>query len=325
MNQVRKILASADRFTTGLVIAILCAVFLPCRGVGETIFRHLGDLAVILLFFLYGAKLSRQAVVDGMLHWKLQGLVAFSTFILFPLAGFLVLFFLKPFLMPELAVGILYVCLLPSTVQSSIAFTSIAGGNVAAAVCSASVSSLLGVFLTPLMVGFFLDAGGAGFDWGGFLDICLIILFPFIAGQVVQRWIGHWVREHKHVTAWTDQATIWIIIYTAFSHAVVQGVWKNISPGSLLAVLAACAILLAIALFSTFWLSRAFGFSREDRIAIIFCGSKKSMATGIPMMNVLFAGSPVGIIVIPLMVFHQMQLMVCAILSKRWSRDRLKP
>lgn len=322
MNSVRKVIASADRFTVGLVIALLCAVFIPCHGIGEMAFRHISDGAVMLLFFLYGAKLSRKAVVDGMLHWRLQGLVAFSTFILFPLAGLLVLFFLRPFLSEELCIGLLYVCLLPSTVQSSIAFTSIAGGNVAAAVCSASVSSLLGVILTPLMVGLFLNVGGEGFNMESFMGICTVILFPFVAGQIAQRWIGHWVREHKNVTGWTDQSTIWIVVYTAFSHAVVQGVWKNISPEALVMVLVSCAVLLAIALASTFWLSKVLGFSREDRIAIIFCGSKKSMATGIPMMNVLFAGSPIGILVIPLMIFHQMQLMVCAFLAKRLARGK---
>ena len=321
MNPIRKVLASADRFTAGLLIAILCAVLIPCRGWGETLFRHLGDMAVMLLFFLYGAKLSRRAVVEGMLHWKLQGLVACSTFILFPLVGFLILLFAKPFLTSELSIGILYVCFLPSTVQSSIAFTSIAGGNVAAAVCSASVSSLLGVFLTPLFVGLFLNVGGTGLSWVSFMDICLVILFPFVAGQVAQKWIGNWVRQHKNITGWTDQSTIWIIIYTAFSHAVVQGVWGNISGESLGSVLVVCAILLLTIISLTSWLSKIFGFNREDRISIIFCGSKKSMATGIPMMNVLFAGSPLGIIVIPLMVFHQMQLMVCAVLARRWKKS----
>ncbi|MEG2809071.1 MAG: bile acid:sodium symporter family protein [Akkermansia sp.] len=321
MNPIKRLISTADRFTTGLVVSILCAVFVPCYGVGDVIFSHISNVAIMLLFFLYGAKLSRGAVMDGLLHWRLQGIVALSTFVLFPLAGLMLQPVLAPMLTPELSMGLLYVCFLPSTVQSSIAFTSIAKGNVAAAVCAASVSSLLGVFMTPLLVGMLLTTTGGlgGLSWGIFADICLIILVPFVLGQLVQRWVGSWVREHHLLTSWTDQSTIWLVVYAAFSHAIVQGVWRSIPLCSLGWVLVSCAIILAFALVWTAWLSRVLGFNREDRIAIIFCGSKKSLATGIPMMNVIFAGSPIGILVIPLMVFHQMQLMVCAFLAKRWS------
>lgn len=316
--------ARPDRFTTGLIISVGAGLLLPCTGIWGEIFSRLSDTAIILLFFLYGAKLSRRSVREGLLHWRLQGLVAAGTFIVFPLLGLLSMPVWGAALGPELCMGLLYVCMLPSTVQSSIAFTSMAGGNVAAAICAASVSSLLGVFLTPLLVGLVWGGGGngGGVDCSTFLNICSIILVPFVMGQITQRWIGPWVASHKNVTSWTDHSTIWLVIYTAFSHAMEQGVWKNLPWFSLVGVLFFCGVLLAAALCIMAFLSRRLHFSREDRIAIIFCGSKKSMATGIPMMNVIFAGSPIGLLVIPLMVFHQLQLMACSILARKWGCEK---
>lgn len=323
MGMMLKLWASLDRFTVGLVLAIACSIVLPCRGIWDDIFSMASDAAIVLLFFLYGAKLSRKAILDGLLNWRLQSVVVASTFIMFPLLGLTMQPVLKPWLGNELTMGLLYLCMLPSTVQSSIAFTSIARGNVAAAICAASLSSLLGVFITPLLVGFFIigTSGAGGLNWGIFGNICLIILVPFLAGQFLQRYIGDWVRNHKNVTSWTDQSTVWLVVYTAFSHSMIEGVWSSIPPISLVWVAVACAVLLALALTGTFLISRMPRFSRGDKIAIIFCGSKKSLATGVPMMKVIFAGTPMGLLVIPLMVFHQMQLIVCAYLAKRWSKD----
>ena len=289
-------LAKLDRFTIGLIVSVGAGILVPCSGVWDTVFSRLSDAAIVLLFFLYGAKLSRRSVWEGVMHWRLQGLVAASTFVIFPLLGMVSMPLWNSVLGPDLCMGMLYVCMLPSTVQSSIAFTSMAGGNVAAAICSASVSSLLGVFLTPLLVGLVWSRGGeGGVDFSTFLNICYIILVPFVAGQFAQRWIGKWVVTHRNLTSWTDHSTIWLVIYTAFSHAMINGVWKNLPWLSLVEVLAFCGLLLAAALWLTAFLSRRLRFSREDRIAIIFCGSKKSLATGIPMMNVIFAGAPIGL------------------------------
>lgn len=323
MGLILKLWASLDRFTVGLVLAIALSVVLPCSGIWADVFGVASDGAIVLLFFLYGAKLSRKAVVEGLTHWRLQGLVVLCTFVAFPLIGLALAFGFAPLLGPELTMGLLYVCMLPSTVQSSIAFTSIARGNVAAAICAASLSSLLGVFATPLLVGVFILGGGAtgGLDWSVFGNICLIILVPFVAGQLLQRFIGDWVRKHRNVTSWTDQATVWLVVYTAFSHSMTEGVWSRLPLVSLGWVAVACAVLLALAMAVTFATSKWLKFSREDRIAIIFCGSKKSLATGVPMMKVIFAGTTMGLLVIPLMVFHQLQLLVCAWLAKRWSRE----
>ena len=82
--------------------------------------------------------------------------------------------------------------------------------------------------------------------------------------------------------------------------------------------------LLGLALSATTWTARRLGFSKADEITIVFCGSKKSMVSGIPMVKVLFASSAVGAIVLPLMLFHQMQLMVCAVLAQRYARRQIE-
>ncbi|MDO1529344.1 bile acid:sodium symporter family protein [Fulvimonas sp. R45] len=310
-----------DRFTCALLLTVLLASVLPCRGAWATAFGRLTDAAIALLFFLHGAKLSRQAVLAGAMHWRLHLTVLASTFVLFPLLGWALRPLLAPLVTPGLYLGVLFLCALPSTVQSSIAFTSIARGNVSAAVCAASASSLLGIFVTPLLVGLLLEAhGGGGMSWHAVGEIVLQLLVPFVAGQVAQRWIGGWVQRHRPLVGVVDQGSILLVVYTAFSASVLQGLWKQTPLPVLGGLLLANAVLLALALLATRYGARMLGFGKEDEITIVFCGSKKSLASGIPMAKVLFAGHPLGMIVLPIMLFHQMQLMVCAVLARRYAR-----
>ena len=310
-----------DSFTLALLATVLLASLLPARGTAAHVFDLVTDAAIALLFFLHGAKLPRRSIVQGMTHWRLHLTVLAGTFVLFPLLGLL----LRPLgdllLTPELSLGLLFVCLLPSTVQSSIAFTSIAGGNVPAAVVSASVSNLLGIVLTPLLVGLLLESRGGGVSWQGVLDIVLLLLLPFALGHFARRWIGTFVDRHKPLLGVSDQATILLVVYTAFSAAVVEGLWRDTPLSALLTTVAACALLLALVMPTITWAARRLGFSREDEITIVFCGSKKSMASGIPMAKILFAGQAggLGALVLPLMIFHQMQLMVCAVVARRYA------
>ncbi|AFC87273.1 bile acid:sodium symporter family protein [Frateuria aurantia] len=310
-----------DRFTCLLVSMVLLASFVPCHGRGTQIFNALTDVAIGLLFFLHGAKLSRQAVVAGLTHWRLHLLVLASTFVLFPLLGLLLKPLLQPLITPDLYLGVLFLCTLPSTVQSSIAFTSIAGGNVSAAVCAASASSMLGIFITPLLVGLVVHVHGAGgMSWHSLFEIVMQLLVPFVAGQIAQRWIGGWVAAHRPLLAIVDQGSILLVVYTAFSAAVLQGLWHQVPGPVLLGLLVVDAVLLAIVLVLTRYGARWLGFSREDEIVITFCGSKKSLASGVPMARVLFGSHPLGAIVLPMMLFHQMQLMICAVLARRYAR-----
>jgi sodium/bile acid cotransporter 7 len=311
-----------DNFTLALIATVTVASLLPCEGTAAVIFGWITNLGIALLFFLHGAKLSRQAIIAGATHWRLHLLVFACTFILFPILGMALKPALSPLVTPDLYLGMLYLCALPATVQSSIAFTSLARGNVSAAICSASASSLMGVFLTPLLVQLLIGAHG---DTGiSTLDaigkITLQLLVPFVAGQLLRTWIGAWVERNKPVLKYVDQGSILLVVYTAFSAAVIQGLWHQIPLPALAGLVVACCVLLALALIATNLLGRYLGFSLEDRITIVFCGSKKSLATGVPMASVLFASSTVGVILLPLMLFHQIQLMVCAVLAQRYAQ-----
>ncbi|MET0288348.1 MAG: bile acid:sodium symporter family protein [Pseudoxanthomonas sp.] len=312
-----------DRFTLMLLVAVLLATLLPAQGVAADVFNGLTVVGVAILFFLHGARLSREAVLAGLAHWRLHVTVLACTFVLFPLLGLA----LKPLaglvLAPALVTGLLYLCTLPSTVQSSIAFTSIARGNVPAAVCSASASNLLGIFITPLLVGLLLSTEGhMGSPLKAISNIVLQLLVPFLAGHLLRPWIGTFVARWKSALTLFDRGTILLVVYTAFSEAVVDGLWHQLSPGMLLTLLGVCVGLLVLVLALTQLIARRMGFNREDRITILFCGSKKSLATGVPMANILFAGSPaLGVIVLPLMLFHQVQLMACAYLANRYAQQ----
>jgi len=310
-----------DNFTLCLIATVITASLLPCQGHVAVAFDWLTNLAIALLFFLHGAKLSREAVIAGMTNWRLHLTVLGSTFVLFPLLGLLLKPLLLPLVTPALYVGILFLCTLPSTVQSSIAFTSIARGNVPAAVCSASASSLIGIVVTPLLTGLVVHAHGqGGLSWHSVGDIVLQLFVPFVAGQVAQRWIGGWVQRHRPMIGLVDQGSILLVVYTAFSAAVLQGLWKQLPLPVLGGLLIVNALLLAMALLITRYGSRALGFNREDEITIVFCGSKKSLASGVPIANVLFPAHALGMIVLPIMLFHQMQLMTCAVLARRYAQ-----
>jgi sodium/bile acid cotransporter 7 len=311
-----------DNFTLAMIATVIAASFFPCHGQGEIIFNNVTHVAVSLLFFLHGAKLSREAVIAGITHWRLHLLVMLCTFALFPLLGLVLKPVLTPLVTPDLYLGILFLCMLPSTVQSSIAFTAAARGNVPAAICSASASNLFGIFLTPVLVGLLTSAqmaGGSPLESA--LQIALQLLLPFIAGQIARRWIGGWVERNKALTRLVDQGSILLVVYTAFSEAVGQGLWHDVSWATLAGLMVVNALLLGLVMFISAQAARRLGFNREDRIAIVFCGSKKSLASGVPMAKVLFAGGALGAVVLPLMLFHQLQLMVCAVLAQRYAKE----
>lgn len=309
-----------DPYLLALIATVAFAAALPARGVGASAVDDVVYGAVALLFFLYGARLSPQAVASGVAHWRLQSLVLASTFLLFPAIGLALTALLRPFLEPELSLGLMFVCVLPSTVQSSIAFTSIARGNIPAALCGASASNLFGMALTPALVAVLLKADGGGFHMSALEDIGLQLLLPFAAGQLARPLIGAWLLDHKTLTSFVDRGSILVVVYAAFSAGMVAGVWSQVNPASLGVVAIVDIAMLALVLTVTTLVSRRAGFSIEDEIAIVFCGSKKSMAGGIPMANILFPGHAVGLIVLPLMLFHQAQLFACAALAHRYAR-----
>jgi sodium/bile acid cotransporter 7 len=311
---------------------VIAASVFPCEGKGIDAMNAGVFWGIVLLFFLHGAVLSRETALRGLLHWRLHLLVLFCTFGLFPLFGLLLYPLSTRMLTSELYAGVLFLCVLPSTVQSSIAFTAIAKGNVSAAVCSATLSNLLGIFLTPLLFGAFgvlLSAqGDAGVSLSSVGTIIEQLLVPFIVGQALHDKLWGWIARQKRILDVVDQGVILLIVYAAFSEAVAEGLWSRTPPAVLLGVLLVSVVLLALAIGITSGVSKKLGFCRDDRVAIVFCGSKKSLASGLPMAQALFGGqtASVGAIVLPLMVYHQLQLIVCAVLAERYrARQSLGP
>lgn len=311
-----------DNFTLALLATVLLASLLPARRALAGALDTVTDIAIALLFFLHGARLPRQAIVAGLLHWRLHLVILACTFVLYPLLGLAAGPLARLALTPELALGLLFLCALPSTVQSSIAFTSLAGGNVAAAVCSASLSSLLGVFLTPWLMTWLAGSSGAMANpLAAITKIMLLLLAPFVAGHLLRPWIGARVDAAKPLLRYTDQGTILLVVYAAFGAAVIEGLWSQTPLPALLITALACVVLLAIAMPLVWLIARRSGFDRPDQIAILFCGTKKSLATGVPIAKVLFAGGPLGAIVLPVMLYHQLQLMVCAVIATRLGKS----
>ncbi|CAM5783341.1 bile acid:sodium symporter family protein [Castellaniella caeni] len=321
---ISKLRLLLDRFTLILVAVVVAATLLPAHGVGAVFFKNLTTAAIALLFFLHGAKLSREAIIAGATHWRLHGVIFIWTFVIFPLIGWALRPVLVPLLGEHLYVGVMYLCVLPGTVQSAIAFTSIGRGNVPAAVCAASASSIIGIVVTPLLLQLLLETDTSALDSSSLLQSIVHIgeqiFLPFVAGHLMRPLVGRWMDGHRTLVRAVDQSSILLVVYTAFSESVIAGLWNQVDPLSLGLLVVTCCVLLAIVLVLNTWSTRKLGFSRADEVTIVFCGSKKSMATGVPMAGVLFSAGAIGPVLLPLMIFHQIQLMVCAVLAQNYQR-----
>jgi len=307
-----------DPFLLYLVGTLVLATILPARGSFAVAVGWLSIVTVVLLFFFHGAKLPRAQVLAGLGAWRLHLTILGCTFVAFPLIG-LGFAHAAPGLMDaRLWTGILFLCALPSTVQSAIAFVSIARGNVPAAIASASASQMLGILLTPLLMGLLAGTHGGAGGIGAIAAVASQILLPFVAGHLARPWLIGFLDRHKGLIGLTDRSTILVAVYSAFSAAVVEGLWHQLPPVDFVRLFGVNAVLLAVGLLFTWGVGRALGFSREDRIAIQFCGTKKSLVQGVPMARVLFPGAAAGIVLLPIMLFHQMQLMACAYLARRY-------
>ena len=314
-----------DWYIIAIVSMVGLASVLPASGPAAPAFSLATKIAIGLVFFLHGAKLSREAVIKGVTHWRLHLLVLAATFVLFPI---LCLGFAKlpPWIMPAaLAPGLIFLGCLPSTIQSSIGFTAIARGNVAATVASATASNLLGIAVTPLLGAMLMQTQGGGISFHSVQSIIVQLLIPFVAGQLLRPAIGAWIGRHAKLVGYVDRGSILLVVYSAFSEAVLGGIWHQVGKLDLLRLVVLCALLLAIVLTITLASARLLGFNKADEITIVFCGSKKSLASGVPMAGVLFPGATLGLVLLPIMIFHQIQLMACAVIAQHYANREPSP
>jgi sodium/bile acid cotransporter 7 len=308
-----------DRFTLLLLGAVLLASLLPARGALVPVVDGLGRALIVLIFFIHGARMPGEAVRAALGQWRLQLLMLLSTFALFPLIGLACAPLSGRLIDPALYTGLLFLCCLPSTVQSSVALTAIARGNVGAAVCAAAASNLAGVALTPLLTGLLLASqSGVSLDAAG--TIIGLILLPFAIGQLLHRRLGGWLTRHRQRTAFIDRGSILLVVYGAFGKAVTGGLWQAVSAVDLLILVLLCLALFALVVVLTRLAARLTGHERADEAALVLCGSVKSLATGVPMASVLFPAAAAGAIVLPLMMFHQIQLIASAFIARAYAR-----
>lgn len=308
---VKRLLSYRPDFLIWMILlGVVLAIVLPVRGQAAQVADWVVTIAIAVLFFLYGARLSPQEALKGLLHWKLHLLIVVFTFLVFPVVG-LALSPLEHVVGSDIYMGILYLTLVPSTVQSSVAFTSIAKGNVAASIVAASASSLLGVFLTPLLVlALMTQSGSVHIDTSTFLNIAVQLLLPFVLGQLLRRWVKDFAATPA--TKKVDQISIGLVVYTSFSAGVVAGVWSSVSWATVVGLVVGSMVLVWLMLALTSVVSRRLGFNYADQVAIQFAGTKKSLASGLPMAAVIFGSHGLGLLILPLMIFHQVQLVMCS-------------
>lgn len=307
-----------DSYMLLLVLTILLAALFPARDQAASLIKQVTHWAVALLFFLYGAKLSTESILSGMTNWKLQAAVLALTYVLFPALAVVVNPVASLWLPAAIGLGFLYVGVLPSTVQSSIAFTAVSGGNVGGSVCAASISNLLSVGLTPVLLAVLLPkTANHGIDLGAVWSICKQILLPFALGQLCRPFLAGILARNKRATMVVDRGSILLIIYSAFSAGMVSGVWSQLSPAGLLLIIALCLGMFGFASGVAVLLSKGINLPRADLLTLLYCGSTKSLATGLPLAGILFQGSELALIVLPLMIYHLLQLVLCALLSQR--------
>ncbi|MCW1920311.1 bile acid:sodium symporter [Rhodobacter sp. KR11] len=312
-----------DRYMMLLILTVTAGLVLPVSGDAALGLKRVIFWAIVLLFFLYGAKLPTRDILQGLTNWRLQLGILACTFGLFPLLGLALGPLAATMLPPAMGLGFLYIGCLPSTVQSSIAFTSVSGGNVAGAICAASISNLLAVGLTPALLALTIpQSSGHGVDLQTVWAISQQILLPFAAGQLARPWLSATLARHKGPVMVLDRGSILMIVYSAFSAGMVGGIWQRMTPGALGITLALCLALFGVVLAVTVWSGRAAGLPRGDVLALVYCGSTKSLATGLPMAGLIFADGDLSLIVLPLMIYHLMQLVLCSLISQRQAPSR---
>jgi sodium/bile acid cotransporter 7 len=311
-------------YVFSLVGAALLGLAFPGPGSRDGVL-HLSvitQIGIMLVFFLHGANLAPKNLRQGIANWRLHLMIQLSTFVMFPLIGAALLFGGAGYLPTDILLGLFYLCALPSTITSSVAMTALARGNVPGAIFNATLSGLIGMVMTPLLMSLVMQTTGRSLPLlPSILSVMGTLLLPFVLGQLFRSFLIGFITRHKPLIGLIDRGVIVLIVLASFSESSKANIWTTYPVTSLLLLLALTAVLLTIVLWLTTTVSRLLGFSVDDEIAAVFCGSKKSLANGMPMANVLLAGQAgLGVMVLPMMIYHQLQLLVCSVMAQRYAR-----
>lgn len=313
-----------DRFVLLMVLAVILALVFPQIGVADGPLK-LGlvtDFGIALVFFLHGANLERQKLVTGLKNWKVHLLIQTTTFVVFPILGLLLFFTLNTVLPEFLLLGFFFVAALPSTVSSSVAMTALAKGNVPVAVFNATLSGLLGMIITPALMSIVTATGESNFSvLDAMVDIAITLLLPFVLGQLARPLIKGVLTKYKSIISKIDRTVILLIVFSSFAESTAGGVWSQFTLIQFAVTISLVLVFLGLAFTYTIFASKRLSLPLEDESASVFCGSTKSLANGAPIAQILFAGNPnMGLIMLPLMLYHQLQLMACAVMAQRYAR-----
>jgi sodium/bile acid cotransporter 7 len=313
-----------DGFLIAMISAVLLALAWPAPGAAGG-FLHLGAVVkygIALVFFLQGSMLAPSAMISGAAKWRLHLFIQATTFLVFPIVGGLFYFMLAGIVVDDLRLGFFFLCAMASTITSSVAMTVMARGDVPSAVFNASASGLIGMIATPLLMQCVGNAGHGMPPLGAAIEsILLTLALPFLAGQICRPLTLPFLGSRKRLVNRVDRSMIVLIVYTSFCDSTATGVWQKFSFAQLTLVALLATGLLVLMLSFTGICAEAAGFSPEERITAIFCGSKKSLASGAPTAKIMFAGHPgLGMIMLPLLLYHQIQLIICTFLAGRYAR-----
>jgi sodium/bile acid cotransporter 7 len=309
--------ARIDPMVKLITCALLLATVLPVRGKSHEWAQLVANAAVFLLFLLYGLKLSRREVLAGLGNHRLLVPLVAWVFGAMSLAGWLLWNASIGFVPTALALGFLYLGVLPSTVQSATAYSSLAGGNVASSVVAAALINIVGVFVSAPLFSVLAGSHAAAFHGEALVKVVTMLLLPFVIGQIAQGFTRTWVAGHKSLITFMDRASIGIAVYVAFSGAVEQGIWTRVDALGWIAVLLGCALAMVFGYGGAWLLGGLLKLPRGDRISLLFAGAQKSVAMGAPLATVLFAPAQAGIIILPLLVYHLVQMIVAAPMATR--------
>lgn len=323
MNVLAKL--KKEWFLVGMVVAIALATVTSefGRSGGVIHLDQLTGIGIAIVFFLHGLGLSPRAIKAGLTNWRLHVYIQMATFVVYPILWVIFGEAFLAYMPPALAFGFCYLLVLPSTISSSVAMTSVGKGNVPGAIFNASLSSILGVFITPLLIQLFMGFEGVQLDLlDSVISISKLLLLPMIAGQIMRPYLVAWVDRHKAVVNKVDKYVILLIVYNAFCDSVVNGIWSEFSVGLLATSIIICTVILLVMVHLIQWGARRTKFTLPDEVAAVFCGTKKTLAAGIPMAKVIFGADPsLGMILLPIMLYHPIQIFYCAVLANRYARQ----